>query len=283
VVFPSDATGPLASGFGRPEKGGPISQQGVIRLAALIVILVGLTVAAIAIFAAPRLLESRIVFETEPDAPKAFGYQMAWLAIRSDAIEDVIAALELSDLETANWNSGVGAIYAPELADHYVFVSPAVKGWTLVAGVPLPHPAGRTFIDKLTPLLARLSGEFKDVQYFAGFPVIDYFAWARLERGKIVRAFAIGDEGIIWDRGRLTPEEKALGLKLFDVRGIKGRKGDAGGPIILHPTEQHVLRLARAWSIDPTALESLATGAGAGFLARAPQAWRAERVRKAAA
>lgn len=250
---------------------------------ALILILTGLTIAAIVFVVGPKLGESRVVFDQSPDAPKAFGYSMSWLAIRTTAVDDVIAILGLEDVEAANWNSGVGTIYAPDLSDSYVFISPPAGGWTFVAGVALPHPAGHSFIDKLTPLLARLSSEFKDVQYFAGFPVIDFYAWARLEKGKFVRAFAIGDEGVIWDRGRLTPEEKALGLKLFDIRGIKGRKGDAGGAIILHPTEEHVLRLAEAWSLDPLTLDASGGPLSAGFIARVPQMWRAELIRKAAA
>jgi hypothetical protein len=250
---------------------------------ALILILTGLTIAAIVFVVGPKLGESRVTFDQSPDSPKAFGYAMSWLAIRTCAVDEVIAHLGLDDVEAANWNSGIGTIYAPELSDSYVFVSPPSGGWTFVASVALPHPAGRAFVDKLTPLLARLSSEFKDVQYFACFPVIDFFAWAKLEKGRIVRAFAIGDDGVIWDRGRLTPEEKALGLKLFDIRGIKGRKGDAGGAIILHPTQEHVLRLAKAWSLDPLTLDASGGPLSSGFIARVPQAWRAELIRKAAA
>lgn len=237
----------------------------------------------IAVVIAPYMAEGRIIFDAKPDRPKAFGYRMAWIAVRTEATAELVTALGLADIEAANWDSGIGTIYAPDLSDDYIFVSPPVKGWTFVAGVPLPHPLGRSFSDKLTPLLLRLSILFGDVQYFSAFPVIDFFAWARLEKGRLVRAFAIGDEGAIWDRGRLTAEEKALGLRLFDLRGIKGRVGDAGGAIILHPTEDHVLRLASGWSLDPSRLGAIGDTTGCGYIARVPAAWRAERIRKAAA
>ena len=262
---------------------GPTNCAGLaIRLIPLVAILIGLTIAVIVALIAPRLADRRVVFEVQPDAPKSFGLEMAWIAIRTKNTSQVLETLELTSAEPANWNSGIGTVYSPLLADTYVFVSPPIKGWTFVAGVPLPLPVGRSFVDKLTPLLARLATEFPQVQYFAGFPIIDFFAWAKLDGGRMVRAFAIGDEGVIWDRGRLTPEERALGLKLFDLRGIKGRKGDAGGAIILHPTEQQVLKLAGGWSLDPSLLDTIGGDAASGFIARAPSSWRAERLRKAA-
>jgi hypothetical protein len=249
----------------------------------LIVVFVGLTVAVIALAIAPRMANRRVVFGDTPDLPKPFGYGMSWLALKTEDTAAVIACLGLGECEPANWNSGIGTIYDASLSDNYVFVSPPVKGWTFVAGVPLPHPVGRNFIDKLTPLLASLSKQFHDVQYFASFPIIDLFGWARFHKGKLLRAFVIGDDGVIWDRGRLTAEEKMLGLRLYDLRGIKGRKGDAGGAIVLYPTEEQVLRLARAWSRDPLTLDKLKVEPGTGFIARVPAAWRAERIRKQAA
>ena len=130
--------------------------------------------------------------------------------------------------------------------------------------------------------MQRLSHRFSEVQYFAAFPIIDYFGWSRLRKGRVVRAFIIGDDGVIWDRGRLTPEEKSLGLKLYDVRGIKGRKGDAGGVIVLCPTEEQVIRLAAGWGLNPLMLDKISATRATGFIARAPAAWRAERIERAA-
>ena len=248
-----------------------------------ILILIGLTIAAIAYGAVPRPHKKRIVFSDTPDQPKPFGYRMSWLAVRTTDTAAVLEAMELAEVKPANWNSGIGAIYSDLLSDSYVFVSPPVKGWTFVSGVPLPHPFGRNFIDKLTPMLAVLSARFPDVQYFASFPIIDFFGWARVQKGRLVRAFIIGDDGVILDRGRLTPEERALGLKLFDLRGIKDRIGDAGGAIVLHPTQDQVLRLARGWSLDPIFIDKTSAEAGLGFIARAPASWRPERVKKKAA
>jgi hypothetical protein len=247
-----------------------------------IAIMVALTIWVAAKVLAPRLAEGRVIFQRHPDAPCAFGRRMAWLAIRSRDTQAVAHALGLVAAEPCNWRSGIGTVYDAGLGNDRIFVSPPVNGWTFVIGLALPFPVGRAFADKCTPLLKNLGKEFVEVQYFFAYPPIDLFAWARLIEGRFVRAFAITDQGVVWKRGRITREERALGLSLFDFRGVRGRKGDAGGEIIFYPTEQHVLELAQRWSIDPTALDAAEVPRPAlGLVGLAPAQWRPERLRKA--
>ena len=226
--------------------------------------------------------DKQFVFEASPDGPCPFGCGMAWLAIRSDEPDAVIEALRLENAAPCNWNSGVGAAYDDWLGAAHVFVSPPVRGWTFVVGLPLPHPVGRGFVDKCTPMLVDLGGRFDEVQYFFSYPPIDFYAWARVKDGRLVRAVAVNDEGIVWNKGRASKEERGLGLKLFELRGVRERKGDAGGELIMHPTEDHVMRLASRWSLDPTTLNETHAPAAFGHIAMAPQSWRAERIRRAA-
>lgn len=248
-----------------------------------ITILVVATITIAARFLAPQLAESRILFRTDPDAPVAFGTDMAWLAIRTRDTAAVLEALRLEGAIGCNWASGIGTVYDPELGQGHVFVSPPVGAWTFVVGLPLPQPMPRTFADKCTPLLVALAGRFPEIQYYFSFPPLDFFAWAKMHDGRLVRAFAVSDEGVVWSKGRTTRDETALGLRLFELRGVKGRSGDTGGEMILHPTEEHVMRLAGRWSLDPTTLASVNAAAGIGYVAAAPLAWRAERLRKNAA
>lgn len=247
-----------------------------------IAIMVALTVAIAAYALAPRMAESRVVFAETPDRPSAFGYKMAWLAVRSRDTAAVVEELGLVAARPCNWTSGIGTVYDDRLGNDHIFVSPPINGWTFVVGLALPYPVGRAFSDTCTPLLERLGRRFVEVQYFFAYPPIDLFAWARLLEGRVVRAFAITDSGVVWNRGRTTREERKLGLKLFDFRGVRGRKGDAGGEIILYPTEEHVLRLAERWSLDPTQLDGIDVPLPAlGYIALAPACWRPERLRKA--
>jgi hypothetical protein len=250
------------------------------------VILTILGMIALTVAGAYRLARAggakRIVLGSSPDGPCAFGCGMAWLAVRSDDPVAVLEALRLEEPRPCNWNSGIGAAYDDWLGAAHVFVSPPVQGWTFVVGLPLPHPVGRGFIDKCTPLLVDLGGHFDEVQYFFSYPPIDYYAWARVQDGRLVRAFAVTDEGIVWNKGRTSKEERGLGLKLFELRGVRERRGDAGGELILHPTEDHVMRLASRWSIDPTTLYEAHAPAALGYVALTPQSWCAERLRRAA-
>jgi hypothetical protein len=248
----------------------------------VIVVMVALTVAVAAYYLAPRMGGGRVLFAVDADAPAAFGYDMGWLAVRTRDTQAVVQALGLERPQPCNWNSGIGVVYDAELGANHIFVSPPVNGWTFVVGLALPHPSTAAFVDKCTPLLVALGGRFVEVQSYFCYPPIDMFAWARMVDGRLLRSFAAGDEGVIWNKGKTTREERALGLKLFELRGVRGRRGDAGGELILHPTEDHVMRLALRWSLDPTRLNERSAAAGVGVIGLAPAAWRPERARPAA-
>jgi hypothetical protein len=215
----------------------------------------------------------------KPDKPIAFSGGLPWLAVKAGSVRSIAAALGLQEPKAVNWRHGLAEIEAADESRPSVFVSPPVLGWTLVVGLPLPGPVGRRFADKCTPLLQDLSRRFKEVQYFQGDGTVDLYAWARAIDGRVTRAFAIGDEGIIWNKGRLTKEERSLGLKMFELRGVEtGAAAAAVGDLFAYPTEEHVLKLASHWSLDPSALDKAEARAGAGLIGRAPASWRPSRA-----
>jgi hypothetical protein len=246
---------------------------------AAVLICTMVTVAIAAIRLAPRMHGGRLIFDVAPDAPHAFGYHMSWIAIRTRDTAAVLAALDLHQgVEPANWRTGLGAVYDPVIGAGRVFVTPPVNGWTLVVGQALPSPSSRRLVDKTLPLIGRLGEHFVEVQYFASYPDLDFYAWVRVIDRRLVRAFAINDEGVVWNKGRPTKEELALGLKRFDMRGVRGRKGDTGDEIVLYPTEDHMLSLALKWSLDPTKLSPVDAAPALGVVATAPPSWRPERL-----
>ncbi len=223
--------------------------------------------------------------DTAPDKPWPFGYRTAWLAIATEETEGVLEALRLENIQCVNWRTGIATTYDEELGEHFVFVSPPVAGWTFVVGLALPHPVGPRFEDTCMPLLAALSRRFGEVQYYFTYPFIEHYAWARFSGGGLVRAFAWGDEGIIWNRGRITEEERALGLKVFALRRLGGRSGKArkardDDDPTGYPNEEAVLAMARAWGLDPTRIDREPTPPGLGFVGEVPLTWRARRKRE---
>ena len=245
-----------------------------------ICVLIGLTVMLAAFKLAPRLAEGHVVFDQTPDRPAPFGYRMAWIAIRTRETALVAEVLGLRMIQHANWRTGVGAVYDQRLGESHVYISPPVNGWTFVIGLPLPQPLGAGFVDKSTPMLLDLAGRFPEAQYYLSYGPIDFYAWARVLDGKLVRAFAIGDEGVIWNKGKASKEERGLGLDLFNVKGVRSRKSDIGPPMQVYPTEAHVMHLAGCWSLDPTSIAAPKADASVGVICAPPARWRPERLRR---
>ncbi len=219
--------------------------------------------------------------DATPDTPVSFGYGMGWLAIRTEESEHVRDALGLEGVEPANWRSGIAAVYDESAGPARVFVSPPVGGWTFVVSLALPLPMGPAFEDRTTPLLHALADAFSEVQYYFTDPLIGHFAWARIVDGRILRAFAWGDEGVVWNRGALSRAERAMGLSLTELRSV-----GPGGRVArrIEPkmaiTEDQVLSLAGRWSIDPSRLEGALAEPAVGYVGPAPAAWRPRRKRR---
>jgi hypothetical protein len=191
----------------------------------------------------------------DPGQAIGFGYTCAWLAVRTTAPGDVVRALALEEVEAVGWPGGVDAAY-----DGAVFVTPPVDGWVLVASTALPafgDDAGSpvALIERLSAALAT------EVQYFGTHRVVEYHAWAVARNGRRERAFAwLGERGeVLVDEGARRAGEPTL------------------EPTGESPDEDTVMRVAAAWSVDPTGLAdrgALGTGwrgrlpAGAGASSR---------------
>ncbi len=231
---------------------------------------------------APR---PKLEISAEPDRPIPFGYKTSWFALLTDDAEAVVAALELADVQPANWATGVPVAY-----DRYggwvgtfpVFVTPPVQGWVLAIAKRWPEldradrPSGcspefEAFIDKL-------AAQFAEVRFFATHRVSSYDAWIKVSNGAMERAFSYaGSNGEIYANfGPQTEAERALGLA--DLTGLDCDEAlerlfeepEEGEP---DPTvnEAVTMALASAWSIDPTTLWEMDLPAGLGWIGyRAP-------------
>jgi hypothetical protein len=175
------------------------------------------------------------------DAMVGFGGKQAWLAIRDAEPAAVLDALGLRDLGQVSWREGIDLAH---LTDDRVAVTPLLPGardtrWSLAVGRRLLRPG--THVDVID-LSARLHTE---VQFFATHRVTELHRWQRAADGVLIRAFGyVGQTGEVtsW-AGEPDPAERDAGLP--------GQFNDETTVLVSEPD---VLKVANAWSMDPTTL-----------------------------
>jgi hypothetical protein len=178
----------------------------------------------------------------EGETMVGFGPKQAWLAVREGKDTAVCAALGLRDLGTASWRNGIDLAY---LTDDRLVLTPPIPGagdarWLLVTGRWLLRAGPAVDVAQLSATLGT------EVQFFATYRVSELHRWQRAVDGDLTRAFEyVGETGEVtkW-RGEPDDAEAAIGLPAVL---------DDEADILV--SEDDVMRLARAWSVDPTALD----------------------------
>jgi hypothetical protein len=130
------------------------------------------------------------------------------------------------------------------------FISPRNDGWVIVSGPGLPDPGDD--VDACHLFLTTLSRELGLVQFFHAEIFSAHHAWARLDTGCVIRAYAWADK-TIWNQGTKTMMEESLGLNCpgygegFSA-GFWAAKENALANVKKIPL------LAAHWSLDPKIL-----------------------------
>ena len=179
-----------------------------------------------------------------------------WCAVRSSSVRAVQTALGLQHPRPCNWGEGVTS-----LADHALLLSPPVDGWILVIGQALPDPAEDADIS--FHFLRRLSRDLGVVQFFSANRALNHHAWARVEDGKIQRAYAWAGE-TIWNQGTITRAETELKLKCLGYGELPC--GGALSSECVQANTDKVNSLAARWSLDPDVLNDRLATAGVGIV-----------------
>ena len=107
-----------------------------------------------------------------------------------------------------------------------------------------------------------LSGKLGLVQFFSLNRALGHHAWARLDAGEVLRAYAwVGH--VAWNQGPPSPAELGLGLKCYEYFESVEKSWDEPNDPILQNLERLPMLAAR-WSVDPAALDErhFATGRG---------------------
>jgi hypothetical protein len=175
------------------------------------------------------------------DVMVGFGGKQAWLAVRDGDPAQILKALGLRDLGEVPWRDGIDVAH---LTDDRVAVTPPLPGargthWVLVAGRYLLRPDVVTDVTGLSETLQT------EVQFFATHRVTELHRWQRAADGVLSRTFGyVGQTGEVtsW-YGDPDPAEREAGLPAtFDEETS------------VLVSEQDVLKVANAWSLDPTTL-----------------------------
>ena len=165
------------------------------------------------------------------------------------------AALGLRNTAACSWEEGLA-----HARDRRLFISPPVGEWVLVVGAGLPDPSED--VDVCFHFLSALSRKLGHVQFFSADRILQHHAWARIEDGRVCRAYA-WDGQTRWNQGRLTLTEMDLNLTCF-AYGESGARTDfsQSDPVALNTDK--VARLAARWSVDPADVNErqLKTGHG---------------------
>lgn len=175
---------------------------------------------------------------------RLFRRPTTWMAIRGRSLYSVQKALGLHDTKLCTWTEGL-------LGEERLFIAPPVNGWILVIGPGLPDAAED--IDACFRCLLELSRKLGRVQLFSAVRALGHHTWARVEAGRVVRAYAWAGE-TLWNQGVKTRAELELGMKCFQYFESP-QTPILGHPDIIAANTEKVPLLAARWSLDPAAVD----------------------------
>ncbi len=195
-----------------------------------------------------RAAESRIQSRPEfPPFQSTFAPRPAsWLAIRSQSPKAVRTALGLDVFASEPWVKGLSG--GPGF-----FIGPPLNGWIIVTGPGLPDPGNDA--DESFRFLTGLSRKLGHVQFFQAERVLHHHAWAQVENGRVIRAYAWAAE-TVWNQGARTAAETDLSMKCFGYDEHPVADSWAAAEWMAANVAKVPLLAAR-WSLDPARMDGL--------------------------
>jgi len=197
--------------------------------------------AAEAVSSAVNAVSGTAEEKIEPEMPKAFGWDNAWLAVKAASAQDVMQKLGVKNAKPCGWKD----IAKAGEYDKTVFVTEPIKGYVLVIGV-------LQLADHMEQL-GGIAAQFEELQFFATQGTVDLHCWAKYENGSCIRRYSfLGERGeVLFNDGVLTDAEIAAGMD-----NLIAHEDDDWETVHI-PSEDDVLTMARLWSVDPTFEDSV--------------------------
>ncbi len=160
-----------------------------------------------------------------------FGYKSCWAVVKSESAEDILTVLNKTDSINKNCID---------------FITKSHSGWVIISDFGM-----ELFNEELGPEygidnLKILSTYFETVCYFVSHRISDVYGWFKFQNNKITRAFYCSECEILTDKGLKTMEEINLNMNYST--------SDDDFSI---PYEDDVIKIAEAWTLNPTYLEQI--------------------------
>jgi hypothetical protein len=127
------------------------------------------------------------------------------------------------------------------------FINPPVNGWVIVTGPGLPSPSDD--VDGCFRFLAAASRKLGHLQFFHMEKFSGRHAWARLDNGRVTRAYAWAGE-TVWNQGAPTAAERGLDMNCHAYGEDPGAEPWTTNEPVVANIEKIPLLAAR-WSLDP--------------------------------
>ena len=190
------------------------------------------------------------------------GYKTSWLAVEHATPLEVADALGLDERVSMDWTGGTAAAYR-----WGVFVARPTPTWTIAhSRIHLPYPLDATS-PEFPQWLLSLSTRLGDLQFFTTDRIGDFHAWARIDDGRLTRAYCfIGERGEVPHHlGERTDIETEIGVgaRWLEDGWQDWKETEWEDWFAAMPGESHVMRIAGAWGLCPLGIpEEAVTEAG---------------------
>ncbi|MEI7729946.1 MAG: hypothetical protein WCO56_10270 [Verrucomicrobiota bacterium] len=154
-----------------------------------------------------------------------------------------------------------------EVTSRKLFISQPVNGWVMVFGPGLPEV--HEDVDRTYRFLRALSQRVGHLQYFSVNRLAGQHAWAMLDSGQVVRAYAWA-EATLWNQGEITKAEHALRLICLPY-GETTATSNPKAADSLATNAERVPLLAARWGIDPGVIFAHMGAQRRGIVGELPQ------------
>lgn len=140
---------------------------------------------------------------------ESFGYKSMWFALKNADIDTIVSTCSnLVNVKLTTWKNGLRT--AQDASDK-AFLSGMYAGWSFLVGIGICDP---THVEEFITLISELGKCADEVCFFATHRVVEFYCFAQLIQGKIIRFYCYsGESGHIYaNLGEKTEAEKNLSL-----------------------------------------------------------------------